>query len=92
MLQEMSVFYLHFYETVGKFDGCSLHDPAAVIACTHPELFTARAVAMEVSCEGETSGETRLAADSARLPIDVYMGVDADAVKSLFLKRLAILP
>ncbi|AXT36240.1 nucleoside hydrolase [Phaeobacter sp. LSS9] len=92
MLQEMSVFYLHFYETVGKFDGCSLHDPAAVIACTHPELFTARAVAMEVSCEGETSGETRLASDSARQPIDVYMGVDADAVKSLFLKRLAILP
>ncbi|MFS4582191.1 nucleoside hydrolase [Phaeobacter sp. C3_T13_0] len=92
MLQEMSVFYLHFYETVGKFDGCSLHDPAAVIACTHPELFTARCVAMEVSCDGETSGETRLAADVDRKPIDVYMAVDAEAVKTLFVKRLALLP
>jgi inosine-uridine nucleoside N-ribohydrolase len=92
MLQEMSVFYLHFYETVGKFDGCSLHDPAAVIACTHPELFTARSMPMEVSCEGDTSGETRLSGEEGRKPIDVYMAVDAEAVKSLFLKRLAILP
>jgi len=40
MINEMSRFYLEFYTTVGKFDGCFLHDPAAVIACTHPHLFT----------------------------------------------------
>lgn len=92
MLQEMSVFYLHFYETVGKFDGCSLHDPAAVIACSHPHLFEKRATPLVVSCEGDTSGETRAAPDSGRAPVDVCMAVQADAVKKLFLDRLALLP
>ena len=92
MLQEMSVFYLHFYETVGKFDGCSLHDPAAVIACSHPELFEKRPTPLRVSCEGDTSGATLADPDGGRTPVDVCMSVQSDAVKSLFLQRLALLP
>jgi len=83
MINEMSRFYLHFYTTVGKHDGCSLHDPAAVIACSHPHLFEARAVPVEVSCERETSGATQLAQD-ARGTTDVLMRVDAGAVKRQF--------
>jgi inosine-uridine nucleoside N-ribohydrolase len=90
MLQDMSHFYLHFYETVGKFDGCSLHDPAAVIACTHPELFTPESVSITVSTEGETIGETRLANDG-RTSVSVLMDTQGDAVKALFMKRISSL-
>jgi inosine-uridine nucleoside N-ribohydrolase len=90
MLQDMSHFYLHFYETVGKFDGCSLHDPAAVIACTHPELFTPETVSITVSTEGETIGETRLANDG-RTSVSVLMDTQGDAVKALFMKRISSL-
>lgn len=91
MLQDMSHFYLEFYKTVGKFDGCSLHDPTAVIACTHPHLFEAEKVGLTVSCVGETSGAT-IKADDGRSPIDVLMQVQSEAVKSLFMERLADLP
>lgn len=90
MLQDMSHFYLEFYKSVGKLEGCSLHDPAAVIACTHPHLFTAEEVGIYVSCEGETSGAT-LKADDDRVPTAVYTAVQSDEVKSLFLDRLATL-
>ncbi|MDC0657708.1 nucleoside hydrolase [Leisingera sp. SS27] len=92
MLQEMSYFYLKFYLEVAGKNGCSLHDPAAVIACTNPELFGMRDVALQVSCEGETSGATLAAPDSGRAPVKVCMTVEAEAVKALFLKRLALLP
>ncbi|WP_282094667.1 nucleoside hydrolase [Epibacterium ulvae] len=91
MLQEMSHFYIKFYREVAGLNGCSLHDPAAVIACTHPDLFETRAVPMTVSCEGETSGATLANPESGRDPVNVCMRVQADAVKSLFLQRLATL-
>lgn len=90
MINEMSRFYLHFYTTVGKHDGCSLHDPAAVIACTHPELFTARSVRVSVSCDGETSGATLLAQDE-RAATQVLMSVDAVAVKKQYFDIMATL-
>lgn len=92
MLQQMSVFYLKFYESVGKFDGCSLHDPAAVIACTHPELFETSPTPLQVSCAGETSGATLAAPNSGRAPVDVCTAVQVEAVKSLFINRLSLLP
>ena len=87
MLQDMSHYYLKFYESVGKLDGCSLHDPAAVIACTHPHLFTAEVVGICVETEGEAIGATVKAGDQ-RGVTDVYMAVDDEAVKSLFLSRI----
>ena len=90
MLQDMSHFYLKFYETVGKFDGCSLHDPAAVIACTHPYLFASEEVGITVVTQGEEIGETRAAAD-ARSETSVLMGVEIEAVKSLFMQRISCL-
>jgi inosine-uridine nucleoside N-ribohydrolase len=91
MLQEMSVFYLKFYETVGKFDGCSLHDPAAVIACTHPELFDMRDVPVRVVCEGDEIGLTTDQGTSGRPAIQVCMDVRSEAVKELFMGHLAAL-
>ncbi len=91
MLQDMSHFYLKFYLEVAGLNGCSLHDPTAVIACTHPELFEMRSVAMSVSCEGDTSGATLSSPDSGRVPVRVCVGVEADTVKALFLERLSTL-
>jgi len=88
MLQDMSHFYLEFYKSVGLLDGCSLHDPAAVIACTHPDWFTAEKVAIEVSCEGDTSGATNAAKDG-RATTAVYTAVEAQKIKSLFMERIA---
>ncbi len=90
MINDMSRFYLHFYTTVGKHEGCSLHDPAAVIACTHPDLFTPHAKAITVSCEGETSGATLLARDG-RPTTSVLMAVDANAVKQQFVDIMCTL-
>lgn len=90
MINEMSKFYLNFYDTVGKFDGCSLHDPAAVIACTHPHFFTPQSVQITVSCEGETSGATLQAADGRRAT-QVLMATQAEAVKARFLDVMATL-
>ncbi len=92
MLQDMSHFYIAFYKRMRGFAGCSLHDPAAVIACTDPQLFERRKVALRVSCEGEDIGATLAAPDSGRAPVHVCMSVDSDAVKAQFLKRLALLP
>lgn len=92
MLRQMSEFYIQFYRDVAGLDGCSLHDPAAVIACTHPDLFTCRAVPLRVSLDEATSGETLAAPETGRKPVNVAMEVDAAAVKALFLKRLALLP
>jgi inosine-uridine nucleoside N-ribohydrolase len=84
LLQEMGKFYLHFYETVGKFEGCSLHDPAAVIACVYPELFTTRSTPISVDTEGESIGQTRADPSASFRNTDVCFGVDAAAVLRLF--------
>lgn len=92
MLQKMSEFYLAFYASVGKLDGCSLHDPAAVIACTHPSLFQTRPVPVRVVCEGDQIGATIADEEGSRDAISVCMGVEAEAVKDLFFRRLTLLP
>ena len=89
MLKEMSVFYLHFYETVGKFDGCSLHDPAAVIACEHPEWFGYDALPVRVVCAGEEIGQTVVDTFKNRPKIKVAMRVEADAVKAHFVDMVS---
>ncbi len=90
LINEMSRFYLHFYTTVGKHDGCSLHDPAAVIACTHPHLFSVRSTKITVSCEGDSSGET-VAARDERGKTNVLMQVQSEAVKQQFMNVMSAL-
>ncbi|MEO0358259.1 MAG: nucleoside hydrolase [Pseudomonadota bacterium] len=90
-LNDMAQFYIDFYETVGKFDGCSLHDPAAVIACIDPDLFGFEPHMMRVTCDGDRSGETFASLDSIP-PIQVCTKLDADALKQQFFKTLATLP
>ncbi|MBT8153067.1 nucleoside hydrolase [Epibacterium ulvae] len=92
MLRDMSHFYIAFYKRMRDFAGCSLHDPAAVIACTDPQHFVRQKVALRVSCDGEDIGATLPDPDSGRAPVQVCMKVDSATVKAQFLKRLALLP
>ena len=93
MLLEMTRFYIDFYMSVGKHFGCSLHDPAAVIACTHPQLFATQGHSLTVSCSGETSGEVR-SQGAGRVQVctgEAHPGAFAE-IRSLFLETLATLP
>ncbi len=90
-LNEMAQSYIDFYETVGKFDGCSLHDPAAVIACIDPDLFAYEPHPLGVVCDGKRSGETCAVLDS-RPPVRVATKVDAATLHDQFFETLATLP
>lgn len=86
-LQEISHFYLDFYNSMGQ-PGCGLHDPLAVMACTMPELLTCVETPLEVGLEGETIGQTRRSAQPRR-PVQVAVDCDAERVKTLFIEGLA---
>jgi inosine-uridine nucleoside N-ribohydrolase len=88
LLREMSRFYLNFYDSFHGVAGCGLHDPAAVIACTHPHLFEMEDLAIEVVEDGEQIGRTRPRA-GGKPNISVCLGVDMAGVKALFIETCA---
>lgn len=84
-IKDISDFYLDFYASVGKHHGCSLHDPAAVIAAAHPHMFEMTAVPLRVITDGERQGQTIAAPDAGTPPIHVCLGVDSAGVKQRFI-------
>ncbi len=80
-LREASHFYLDFYETFVGQRWCSLHDPAAVIACTHPHLFQMQRLPVTVVETGEEIGRT-MAGGTGH--IHVCTGGDMEVVKRQF--------
>jgi len=84
-IKEISEFYLDFYTSIGKYEGCSLHDPTAIIAAAHPEYFQMSSIPLRVVTEGEAQGQT-LAAPEADTPcVRVCLDVDDVAVKRKFI-------
>lgn len=90
-IKEISEFYLAFYESVEKFGGCSLHDPAAVIAAAHPQYFTTKSVPVTVVASGKAQGQTVASVDADSPVIEVCLGVEADVVKALFIDQYKFL-
>ena len=88
-LAAMTDFYIGFYGSIGRA-GCALHDPAAVIACTHPHLFDWQETPIRVVTEGGQIGRTVPGGNGA--PVRVATDVDAAAVKTLWMDRIALLP
>lgn len=88
-LQDASHFYLDFYKQIAKEDGCGLHDPAAVIAATHPDMFEIKPLALEVVEEGDEIGRTRPASDAGYPKIGVCVDGDIQAVKDKFIAAFA---
>lgn len=82
LLDAMAGFYLDFYQSIGQ-PGCALHDPMAIIACLHPELFTLERTAMGVVLEGEEIGRVHRSAQQGRSA--AALDCDAEAVTRLFL-------
>jgi len=89
LLQDMAEFYIDFYETVGKFAGCGMHDPSALVACIAPELFTTEPHALRVTLSGDRSGEMIAVANSTAQAVNVCTDVQAEAVKQNFFKNVA---
>jgi inosine-uridine nucleoside N-ribohydrolase len=70
-----------------------LHDPCAVLAVTHPELFTTQRLRVDVETTGTltrgmTVADLRPWADPARANVDVVTSADRDAVVALILAAL----
>jgi len=57
LLKDVGDFYMAFYQQRSGDFLCSLHDPAAVIACHKPELFEMESVPLSVVTEGEEIGK-----------------------------------
>ena len=91
-LQEISRFYLKFAESRGRFDGCAMHDPTAVIACTHPELFDLRQSPIRVVLEGDAVGQTVADAYVQQPYQNMAMGVRSEDVKAVFSRAIERLP
>ncbi len=84
VLHNASRLYLDFYESNLGTRGCSLHDPTAVIACTHPELFQMQRLPIVVVEEGDEMGRTIGAPDHGHPAIKVCVRGDMAAVKARF--------
>ncbi len=76
--------------------GCPMHDPLAVVALTHPDLFTWQPAEVVVDLAGPTRGRTTWVPDdehAARLATcRIATDVDVGAATEVVLTRLAGLP
>ena len=88
LLYKMADFYIDFYETVGKFAGCGMHDPSALIACSAPELFVTEDHKLRVICSGDRSGETVSDQNLAAEVVKVCVGVNIFSVKQKFFENV----
>jgi inosine-uridine nucleoside N-ribohydrolase len=93
LLRFFSANYLARYEP-GALAGAAVHDPLAVLAITHPELFRreARHVSIETSGEytrGMTVIDQRAITDRGAPNCEVLSHVDADAAFGLLVDAIA---
>jgi len=75
-LQDIHLFYMDFYRSVGFMQGCPMHDATALLACVAPDRFTMQASGLRVICDGNALGQT--VADDTRPSVTIAIDVDAD--------------
>lgn len=85
-LEKIGDFYLKFYMQTEGLDGCGLHDSTAIIAATHPHLFTLEKTGISVVLDGEELGNT--VRDATKPKVTVCTAIDAKAVNTLFFDRI----
>jgi inosine-uridine nucleoside N-ribohydrolase len=88
-LQDMSHFYIKFYQENEGLNGCGLHDPVALIAATHPELFTLQDLPIEVVTAGESIGQTVICERENTPKIKVCTDVSTQTVVEMFVSGVA---
>jgi inosine-uridine nucleoside N-ribohydrolase len=89
MLSEMTDFYINFYESIGKTNGCSMHDPTALVACVNMNFFKTELHKLCVTTSGDRIGETVSDINCARSDVKVCVDVDILAVKNKFFSNVA---
>lgn len=90
-LHDAAEYYFRFHEAHRDQDNfVFMHDPAAVIATHAPDLFTYEDVPLRVVLDGEDIGKTVVAEDSGRRPVKVATGVNADAVRKIWMDGLGV--
>ncbi|TDQ66905.1 inosine-uridine nucleoside N-ribohydrolase [Maritalea mobilis] len=87
-LSQISTYYINFYVNNVGLQGCALHDPAAIIALTDPELFTTKHVPLNTIPDGNEVGNTVELADGNRR-VHVCSAADSEGVRKVFLDTLA---
>ena len=84
-------FFYKFHRSIG-YAGAPMHDPCAVMALIHPEIFTIRPMYVQIEtageyCRGTTVGD--LLGFSGHAPnADVLMGVDRDRFAGLLVEAI----
>ncbi|SEW46260.1 Inosine-uridine nucleoside N-ribohydrolase [Cognatiyoonia koreensis] len=79
-IDEISHYYLRFYESVGKHDGCAMHDSTAVLACVYPERFTFIETGLFVDEKGATIADP--SRPVCKVAMDVEGGWAVDLAKA----------
>ena len=78
-------FYFDWHRRRDGFDGCYLHDPAALLAAVEPEWFRVEEAPIRVETEGAEAGRTRIDRAASTPPVRICTGVDAQAARERFL-------
>ncbi|ADG10842.1 nucleoside hydrolase [Caulobacter segnis] len=78
--------YAAAYAAHEGLDGCPLHDVAALVSLTVPELFTARTTAVGVGQGGERHGQTLAIADGP--PVRIHVEADGAGLVEHFLRSI----
>jgi inosine-uridine nucleoside N-ribohydrolase len=84
---EVTRGYAAAYARHEGLDGCVLHDVAALVSLTAPELFSPRFAPVAVTTEGERAGQTAWAAGDS--PTRVLLGVDGPRLAEHFGQAIA---
>ncbi|MBX2856125.1 MAG: nucleoside hydrolase [Rhodobacteraceae bacterium] len=87
-LAEAAEFYFSFHQRSQGFDGCFLHDPAALVAAVDMDGFQTIPAPLSVALEGEEIGRTRMAPEGDGPAVDICLAVDPDAVRQRWLAPL----
>lgn len=98
-IAQLAEFYIDFYRRHAALPGCQLHDPSALIALTHPSLFTGESLNVAVNTHGERRGQIFHSASQEDAKqaehaqhngnITVMTDVDAALVKEVFMLTLS---
>ena len=96
-LKKFSGLYVDFYKRARGLNGVVPHDLLAVMAITHPEIFSTRTGRIRIACEGPAAGATvfwpseKLTRDAvweATPERTILTGVSSDKVFSIFTDTL----
>ncbi len=87
-LRDVSAFYVRFYQDSRAFDGCCLHDPAALIAITDPDWFSYDSAPVTVIVEGEEAGGTQIVDDPDRPKVRFAVACDTQKIRDHFITTL----